>query len=371
MAELTHRSRRVPLPRPWGPDVTHVHVVATRVTSSAGVGHGFSWTPRAGAGAIAGMLDEFGAALAEPLDPAPVWDRLWADAHEAGGGGVTTMALAGVDIALWDLRGRAEGRSLVDLLGRRHTAVPVYGSGVNLHYPVEDLVAQARRMVAAGYAGVKIKVGLPDLASDIARVAAVRSAIGEDVALMVDANQRWDLPTALRAVSALAEFRPYWLEEPLRADDLRAHAELRRRCPFPIALGENLHTAYQFREAILLGACDIIQPNVVRVGGITPFLRIAELARALGVGVAPHLLPDLSGQLALTLPGPVWVEEVEDASFAALDVLSAPSGVEVKEGRLTADTGPGHGLRFHWLDSDTRTPVPSAASSPPLLADHP
>lgn len=340
---------RVELPRPWGPDVPHVHVIESRlVDEGGGEGVGFSWTPQIGASAVHALLDTEvrAAVVGGPADPEPVWDRLWWHLHEAGGGGVTTMAMAAVDIALWDLRARRAGLALVDLLGRRRDEVPVYGSGVNLHYPLEELVEQARRWVAAGCAGVKIKVGREDLAEDVERVAAVRAAIGPGMPLMVDANQRWDLPAAKRAVAALRRFDLHWVEEPLLADDLRAHAELRRHAGVPIALGESLYTAYQFREAVLLGACDVLQPNVVRVGGITPFLRIAELARAHGAGLAPHLLADLSGQLALALPQRTWVEDVEDASFAALGVLAQPSGVRIGGGRLSARTGPGHGLRF-------------------------
>ena len=136
-----------------------------------------------------------------------------------------------------------------------------------------------QRWRAAGLTAIKIKVGKPDLAEDCERVAAVRAAVGPDVALMIDANQRWDLERATAAMTALEAFDPAWIEEPLLADDLAGHAELRRRITTPVALGENLHTFYRFREAIDLGACDIVQPNVVRVGGITPFLRIAASRR--------------------------------------------------------------------------------------------
>src|SRR5690606_27766212 len=180
-----------------------------------------------------------------------------------------------------------------DLIGRRHEQLPVYGSGVNLHYTLDELVAQVSRWVDAGHRAVKIKVGKPDLAEDLDRLAAVRAVLGPDRRLLVDANQRWDLETATSAVNAMVAHDIGWIEEPLRADDLAGHAELRRRIGVPIALGENLHTRYRFREYIEAGAVDVVQPNIIRVGGITPFLDIAELARARGVGLAPHLLPEL------------------------------------------------------------------------------
>ena len=229
----------------------------------------------------------------------------------------------------------------------------MYGSGVNFHYSLDELEEQARRWVAAGFPAVKIKIGRPELDEDLQRVAAVRRIIGPHRRLMVDANQRWDFAAARRGAQALEAFEPAWLEEPLLADDVAAHVELRRSTTIPIAIGENLYTAYQFRDAVRRGACDIVQPNVARVGGITPFLRIAAQARADGAVVAPHLLPDISGQLALVLADETMVEAVEDASFAELGVLADDGRVRVEDGALTADTGPGHGLSFHLADNPT------------------
>lgn len=350
VVELTSRAHLLPLERPWGPTRTALRLLVTQVRADDGsTGTGFSWTPTVGAHAIQALLAHDVKELVEggPVHAGVVWDRLWLALHEGGSAGLTTMAIAGVDIALWDLRARREGRSLVDVIGRRHESVPTYGSGVNRHYPLDELRAQAERWVAAGHRAVKMKVGRPDLDEDVERVAAVREVIGPDRALLLDANQLWDLLRARAAMGALRRFDPYWIEEPLPADDLAAHAELRRAIDVPVAVGENLATAQRFREFLVAGACDVVQPNVVRVGGITPFLRIAALANAFSVPVYPHLLPDLSGQLALCLPGPpVMVEDVEGASFAGLGALAAPSGVEIAAGELRADTGPGHGLSF-------------------------
>ncbi|SEE71094.1 mandelate racemase/muconate lactonizing enzyme family protein [Jiangella alba] len=349
VAAVSTRLLRLPLPRPWGPDVPCVHVVVVDVTTEDGAtGTGFSWTPTIGATAVRALLDDECTrfVVGGPADPEVVWDPLWRHLHEAGGGGVTTIAMAGIDLALWDLRGRRCGAGLTDLLGRRRDSAEVYGSGVNLHYGLDELVEQAGRWVAAGHDAVKIKVGRPSLDEDVERVAAVRDVIGPGRRLMVDANQRWDLPTARRAIGALARFDLAWVEEPLLADATWAYRQLRAAVDVPVALGENVHTLHRFRDLLDAGACDIVQPNVVRVGGVTPFLRIAALARAYGVALAPHLLPELSGQLALSLPEPVLVEDVEDASFAALGCLAAPSGVTITGGRLTASTRPGLGLSF-------------------------
>ncbi|MFC4115001.1 mandelate racemase/muconate lactonizing enzyme family protein [Nonomuraea zeae] len=347
IADLRTELRTAPLPRPWGADVPANHVIVTHVTLKDGrTGTGFSWTPQIGAHAVQALLDHDlrEALIGLPAHPEVVWDRLWRHLREAGPGGITTVALAGIDLALWDLRCGGEG--LADVLGRRRDEVPVYGSGVNLHYSLDELVEQARRWVAAGYRGVKIKVGRPELAQDVARVAAVREVIGPDRLLMIDANQRWDLHRARRALAALREFDLHWIEEPLPADDVAAHVELRRSTDVPVAVGENVYTSYGFRDLLAAGACDVVQPNVVRVGGITPFLRIAELARTYDVPVYPHLLSEVSGQLALALPLPVMAEDVEDASFAALGLLAEPYPVRVSGGMLRAGEHTGLGLRW-------------------------
>ena len=349
---LDARLLRVPLARPWGADVTSVGVIATHVVRSDGAeGWGFSWTPQIGAEAVHALLsrDIADAAIGRSATPGAAWQGLWEHLHEAGGGGITTIALAGLDLALWDAAARAAGRSVAELLGRRRESVRAYGSGVNLHYSLDELLAQTQRWMDAGFSAVKIKVGRPSLEEDIERVAAVRAALGPDRELMIDANQRWDLDRAIRSITALSEFDLAWIEEPLRADDLAGHTELARRIDVPIAVGENLHTVHRFGDFLRAGAAQIVQPNIVRVGGITPFLQIAALAEQHGAALHPHLLPELSGQLALTLPNTIaepWAEDVEDAGFGTLGALADPSPVTIAGGRLSETPHLGLGIRF-------------------------
>jgi L-alanine-DL-glutamate epimerase-like enolase superfamily enzyme len=346
---LDARLIRVPLTRPWAADVTSVGVIATTVTLSDGrTGFGFSWSPQIGAEAVLAMLqhDIAGWAVGREAEPEALWVPLWHHLHEAGGAGITTIAMAGLDLALWDARARGADAALSALLGRRRQSVPAYGSGVNLHYSVDDLLAQVRRWIASGFEAVKIKVGRSDLSEDIDRVAAVREVLGPARQLMIDANQRWDLERATRSIEALEVFDLAWIEEPLRADDLAGHAELARRTTVPIAVGENLHTGYRFADFLRAGAAQIVQPNIVRVGGITPFRRIAAIAGEHGAPLHPHLLPELSGQLALTLECESMVEDVEDAGFGALGALTEPSPVHIADGRLSETPHLGLGLRF-------------------------
>src|SRR5699024_9284513 len=232
---------------------------------------------------------------------------------------------------------------------------------VKLDYSLPDLVEHVRVCVAAVHRAAKIKVGSVALARDVERVRAVREVLGPERLLMVDANQRWDVPGAVRALAGLAPFGLHFVEEPLPAEDLVAHARLRERTDVPFAVGENLRTVEEFERAVDLGVCDIAQPNVVRVGGITPFLGICEVMARRGVPVAPHLLPELSGQLALCLPRSGMVEDIDRASLAALGALACPSGVTFEGDVVRADTGPGHGLVF----ADTLTPVADVAPEHP------
>ena len=348
------RTRRLSarMPRPWVPDEPHLHLVIVEVEDSDGlVGTGFSWTPTIGAAAVQAMIDTEIApfALGRTTDPQALWPALWLRLHEAGGAGITTIALAGLDTALWDLAGQRAALPLASLLGARRASVPVYGSGVNLHYSIDELVAQASRWVASGYDTVKIKVGGPSLAVDVERVGAVRDAIGPDRTLLIDANQRWTLEQASTALDALSRFDLGWIEEPLRAEDTRGYRALRERTGVPIALGENIHTLQRFQDIVDAGYADVLQPNVIRVGGITPFLEIASfISTESSASLAPHLLIDLSVQLALAVGAETAVEDVEEASFSSLGLITSPSPVEIVDARarLRENARPGLGLDF-------------------------
>jgi L-alanine-DL-glutamate epimerase-like enolase superfamily enzyme len=353
ISALHTRPIEAPLTRPWGVDLLSVHLIEVTVETDAGArGVGLTWTPSIGAHAVRAMIDHDirDAVIGRPADPLVLWPWLWSHLHEAGSGGITTIAMAGLDLALWDAAGRSVGRSVTELVGAlpgmsaRRRSVEVYGSGVNRHYTLDELVAQAQRWRDAGCSLVKMKVGGRPLEQDIERVEAVRDTIGDGIRLAVDANQLWSLDEAERAIGELKRFELHWVEEPLRADDLASAARLRRRIDVPLAMGENLHTVYRFHDAMDAGACDLVQPNVVRVGGITPFLTIVEAADAAGVPLHPHLLPEISGQLALALPQETLVEDVEDASFESLGLLTEPSPVTLDGPRLTSRGRPGLGI---------------------------
>jgi len=359
---------RVPLRNPWGDQthqVTHIEIVVTDVSADNGlVGTGFSYSVGVGAKAIEALLDWYIAPklVGSEVAPRVQWQQMWTEVHDAGGGGTSTMALAAIDIALWDLVAKEQSRPLVEVLGQFRPDVPAYGSGVNLHLSLAELQEQVRRWLDAGYGAVKIKVGKPDLIEDVERVAAIRQLIGPNRRLMVDANQGWDVPTAVRVTKALAPFDLFWVEEPLLSDDVHGHAQLRRLVDTPIAMGENVYTRFQFNEYLRQGACDFVQADVVRVGGITPFLAIASLAGTWDVPMAPHFMLEITGQLLCCIPNGVILEDVEGGSFRELGVLARDIGTA--NGRYTPPREPGHGIVF---DRDVLARH-ALGSTPPTVA---
>ena len=230
------------------------------------------------------------------MDPTEI-DTIWDKAYVRGGHkefgtrGIGVVALSGVDIALWDILGKAHGVPLYQLLGGKcRDKVPVYATAL---YPEEPskVARRARGFADQGFHGVKIKVGF-DLDQDIRIVRAVREELGKDFIVMTDANQGYSVDVALKASDAFADCGAYWLEEPLFVEDIEGHAILREKSKTPIAVGENLHMCYAFENFIMRGAVDFIQPDVARAGGITEIRKITALAARHKVPVSFHTWGD-------------------------------------------------------------------------------
>jgi L-alanine-DL-glutamate epimerase-like enolase superfamily enzyme len=230
-------------------------------------------------------------------DPQNV-QRLWRALYHfppvqwVGRSGITQLALAAVDIALWDLKAKAAGLPLWKLLGGHAPGgVEAYNTdGGWLNLPTDAVVDNCRRFVERdGFRGVKIKIGLPDPHEDLRRIEAVRRAVGPDIKLMVDGNGKWDLPTALRVAPRLADFDVYWFEEPLWYDDVPGHRRLAESVSTPIALGEQLYSLDAFAPFVAAGAVHFAQPDATRLGGVTEWWQVADLALAHRLPVAAHV----------------------------------------------------------------------------------
>jgi L-alanine-DL-glutamate epimerase-like enolase superfamily enzyme len=335
----------------WGDTfhrVTHIEYCFAEVTSDAGLkGLGFTHTSGVGGSTIRHLIDRELGPLVIGMEaaPRPVWHAAWHHIRDLGGGGFTTMALAAIDIALWDLVAQEAGKPLVDYLGRVRPSIRAYASGINLNKPLDELLDQVRNWIRKGYTAFKVKVGKPDVQEDVERLTKIREIIGSQP-LMVDANQGWDIGEAVRRINAYQHLSPYWIEEPMLADDIDGHGRLRQLVRSPIGVGENVYTIQQWNQYLSRGAVDFVQADVCRVGGITPYLDIAALARAYGVPLAPHFVMELSAQLLCCLPNGHILEDVEGGSFTDLLCLAEPTPVQ--DGHFApAGQRPGHGILFN------------------------
>ncbi len=322
--------------------MTEVVMLFAEVQTAHGhEGLGFSYAKRAGGPGQFAHAKEVAPVLIgeDPSDIGRLWNKLaWAGAS-VGRSGLATQALGAFDVALYDLKARRAGLSLAKLLGAYRDSVACYNtSGGFLHTPLEQLLVNAAASRERGIGGIKLKVGQPDRALDLKRVEAVRKHLGDDAPLMVDANQQWDRPTAQRMCRAFEDFKLVWIEEPLDAYDHEGHAALAAAFDTPIATGEMLTSAAEHAELIRHRAADYLMPDAPRVGGITPFLKIAAQADAAGLMLGPHFAMELHVHLAAAYPSEPWVEH-----FDWLEPLFNER-LEIRDGRMLVPTRPGLGL---------------------------
>jgi L-alanine-DL-glutamate epimerase-like enolase superfamily enzyme len=322
--------------------MTEIAMLFVEVTTADGhQGLGLSYSKRAGGPGQFAHAQEVAPALLgeDPSDIAKLWNKLcWAGAS-VGRSGLSTQAIGAFDVALYDLKARRANLPLAKLLGAWRDSVACYNtSGGFLHTPLEQLLVNAAASRERGIGGIKLKVGQPDRALDIRRVEAVRKHLGDDAPLMVDANQQWDRPTAQRMCRVFEDFNLVWIEEPLDAYDHAGHAALAAQFDTPIATGEMLTSAGEHGDLIRHGAADYLMPDAPRVGGITPFLKIAAQAEAAGLMLAPHFAMELHVHLAAAYPTEPWVEH-----FDWLEPLFNER-LEIANGRMLVPTRPGLGL---------------------------
>ena len=304
-------------------------------------GLGFSYSKRAGGPGQFAHAHEIAPVLLDenPSDIQKLWTKLCWVGASVGRSGLATQAIGAFDVALWDLKSRRANLSLARLLGAQRDSVRCYNtSGGFLHTPLEQLLVNTDRSREKGIGGIKLKVGQPDCALDLERVSRVRRHLGDSFPLMVDANQQWDRPTAQRMCRRFEEFNLIWIEEPLDCYDAEGHAALAAAFDTPIATGEMLTSIAEHQEFIRLRGADFLMPDAPRVGGITPFLKVAALAEQAGVMLAPHFAMELHVHLAATYPTEPWVEH-----FEWLEPLFNER-LETRDGRMQVPTRPGLGL---------------------------
>ena len=333
-------------------DSTHGQIeafelITVRVLDSDGAeGVGYTYTVGRNGGAVADILGREVPDMIEGReadDTEAIWHHVWWGLHYGGRGGPTVLAQSALDIALWDLKARRASLPLWRLLGGFDPRVPCYAGGIDLDLSVDALLRQTDDNLRKGFRAIKMKVGRPDLASDVARVQAMRKHLGDGFPLMADANMKWTVEEAIRAARALQPHDLTWLEEPTNPDDVAGHARILAAGGVPIAAGENLRSLWEFKNYIAAGAVSYPEPDVTNCGGVTSFMKIARLAEAFNLPVTSHGAHDVTVHLLAACPNRSYLEA---HGFGLDRYIEHPLVLE--DGKALAPARPGHGVNFDW-----------------------
>jgi mandelate racemase len=285
------------------------------------------------------MIEASGAVVAgDKVAPLDLWDKLARRFKLIGVTGVVRMALSVIDVAAWDAVAIAAGQPLTRLLGATPRPIPAYNScGLGLMAP-QEVADEAEKLLAGGFRAIKLRLGYPTLAADIAALHAVRKRVPADVAVMVDYNQALTVAQALERGRALDQEGIYWVEEPIRHDDYAGNARLVRELTSPVQIGENFNLITAMQAALDAGAADYVMPDLDRIGGVTGFMQAAALAAARGIEMSSHLFPEVSAHLLAATPTAHWLEYMDWAN----PILAEP--LKIVDGYAHTLDRPGNGL---------------------------
>ncbi|RFC68629.1 MULTISPECIES: mandelate racemase/muconate lactonizing enzyme family protein [Mesorhizobium] len=320
--------------------------IVTITDSDGATGTGYSYTIGTGGSSVMRLLADHLAPRLIGRDAdmiEAIWHELEFATHATTIGAITAIALAAIDTALWDLRAKKQKLPLWKLAGGAKERCPLYTTeGGWLHIETAALVDDALQAKAKGFTGSKVKIGRPHVSEDVARLSAVRAAVGDAYEIMTDCNQGFSVDEAIRRAERLRPIDLAWIEEPLPADDIDGHVRLSNSTSTPIAVGESLYSIRHFREYMQKGACNIVQVDVGRIGGITPWLKVAHAAEAFDIPVCPHFLMELHVSLVCAVQNGKYVEYIPQ-----LDDLTG-SRLKIEDGHAYAPSEPGIGIDWNW-----------------------
>ena len=330
--------------------ITHRDHLIVRITTESGlVGEGFTLGYDASK-AMVSMVDTIFRPILEgasAFNAGHLWAEMYRQSIQAGRRGAALRTISAIDIALWDLRGKAARMPVMHLLGVHSTRLRCYATGGYYRegQTIDELVQEYMGYVAQGFTAVKLKVGKLSPREDASRVGAVRCAVGDDVEILLDANGAWpDSSTAISALRRMREHRPYWIEEPVRADNVAAMARVAEALDWPVATGELESTRWAFADLLERKAADILQPDATVVGGVGEWLNVAHMAAAFDVPIAPHYNWDVHTQLVASIPNGLFIEYFVRGSDVKVfdEVIENP--IYPKDGYISPRTEPGFGI---------------------------
>lgn len=279
--------------------------------------------------------------IGEKVAPVDLWDKLARRFKLIGVTGIVRMALSAIDVAAWDVLAVVAGQSLARMLGASLRPIPAYNScGLGLMTP-QEVADEAEKLLAGGFRAIKLRLGHPSLAADIAALDAVRKQVSADVLVMVDYNQALTVAQALERGRALDQEGIYWLEEPIRHDDYEGNARLVRELTSPVQIGENFNLITAMQQALDAGAADYVMPDLDRIGGVTGFMQASALAAARGIEMSSHLFPEVSAHLLAATPTAHWLEYMDWAN----PILAEP--LKIVDGCARVSDQPGNGLSWN------------------------